>query len=112
MLCSRQTHLIVLLSSLCLSEVVCISLICENKIMVINSIEVKFMRAADEKLIINELGHEASTHLNITCGVSAGRPPQGASITSLQSFAPAYTVKWCCMREADLILCTCLLHIG
>lgn len=28
------------------------------------------------------------THLNITSGICAGRPPQGGFVTSLQSFAP------------------------
>ena len=53
-----------------------------------------------ETIFYNKLGpYEALTHLNITSGVSAGRPPQGASITSLQSFAPACTVKLYILHE-------------
>ena len=55
MLCSRETHLLALRSSLHLSGSSLVSYM-EKEITVIYSISKKSMQAADEKLIINTLG--------------------------------------------------------
>lgn len=52
------------------------------------------------------------THLNITSGICAGRPPQGGFITSLQSFAPVDNRESITPLNENILYCQQVLLFG